>query len=112
MLRVLNKWKGEKIYLILGMIDGKDPINFISKLSSRVSSVTILPIKDHLHINLQQIKKILIKKPNFNLKLLSSDNIYDALLKIKKGSSGGKILICGSLYLAGEILKADGYNIN
>ncbi len=112
MLRVLNKWKGEKIYLILGMIDGKDPINFISKLSSSVSSVTILPIKDHLHINLQQIKNILINKPNFNLKLSSSGNIHDALLKIKKGSLGGKILICGSLYLAGEILKADGYNVN
>ena len=112
MLKVLNQWKGDKIYLILGMIDGKDPINFISTLAPRVTSVTILPIKDHLHINLQQIKRILINKPNFNLKLHSSNNIYEALSQIKKISSGGKIFICGSLYLAGEILKADGFSIN
>ena len=38
-------------------------------------------------------------------------DIREALTSIKRKFSSGKILICGSLYLAGEILKEDGFKI-
>ena len=38
-------------------------------------------------------------------------NILEAMKLIVKKFSSGRILICGSLYLAGQVLKDDGFKI-
>ena len=94
------------------MVEGKDPINFISNLAKKIKSVTLLPIKDHQYIHPNQIKNKLYEKFNNLFKVNCSTDLIEALENIKKKYSGGKVIICGSLYLAGEVLKKDGYRIN
>ena len=61
------------------------------------------------------LKRILISL-NKNLKGLKEIeicvNINEALRIVLNKFRKGKILICGSLYLAGQVLKNDGFKIN
>tara|TARA_B100001121_G_C18685747_1_gene620630 strand:- start:1012 stop:2319 length:1308 start_codon:yes stop_codon:yes gene_type:complete len=109
--QVFQEWKDEKIFLVIGMVEGKDPINFIKKLSDQIETVSILPINNHQYIHPNKIKNILNKKPNGKLKIQCCTGIFEALEEIKNNYISGKIMICGSLYLAGEVLAKDGYLI-
>ena len=109
--KVFRKWNKEKIFLIIGMVEGKDPINFINKLADQIESVSILPINNHQYIHPNKIKNILNKRPKEKLKIQCCTGIFEALDEIKKNYNSGKVMICGSLYLAGEVLEKDGYVI-
>jgi folylpolyglutamate synthase/dihydropteroate synthase len=54
---------------------------------------------------------LLLKKFNPDFDIECCLNIEEAIVVTEKKFSGGKILVCGSLYLSGEILRADGYKI-
>ena len=109
--KVVNSWEGGKLILIIGMINGKDPIKFLNKLIHNISLLIILPINDHQCIMPYEIKNLVVDnfKPKFDIECCL--NIEEAIIFTKKKFSDGKILICGSLYLSGEILRADEYKI-
>ena len=46
-----------------------------------------------------------------NMDVETCVNILEAMKLIVKKFSSGRILICGSLYLAGQVLKDDGFEI-
>lgn len=109
--KIVNNWEEKKIILIIGMINGKDPINFLNKLIGNISLLIILPINDHQCLMPYEIKNLVIKKFNPDFDIECCLNIEEAIVVTEKKFSGGKILVCGSLYLSGEILRADGYKI-
>ena len=109
--KIVNNWEEKKIILIIGMINGKDPINFLNKLIRNISLLIILPINDHQCVMPYEIKNLVIKEFNPNFDIECCLNIEEAIVITEKRFSGGKILVCGSLYLSGEILRADGYKI-
>ena len=109
--KIVNNWEEKKIILIIGMINGKDPINFLNKLIRNISLLIILPINDHQCLMPYEIKNLVIKKFNPDFDIECCLNIEEAIVVTEKKFSGGKILVCGSLYLSGEILRADGYKI-
>ena len=109
--KIVNNWEEKKIILIIGMINGKDPINFLNKLIHNISLLIILPINDHRCVMPYEIKNLVIKKFNPDFDIECCLNIEEAIVVTEKKFSGGKILVCGSLYLSGEILRADGYKI-
>lgn len=109
--KIVNNWEEKKIILIIGMINGKDPINFLNKLIHNISLLIILPINDHQCLMPYEIKNLVIKKFNPDFDIECCLNIEEAIVVTEKKFSGGKILVCGSLYLSGEILRADGYKI-
>jgi dihydrofolate synthase/folylpolyglutamate synthase len=109
--KIVNNWEEKKIILIIGMINGKDPINFLNKLIRNISLLIILPINDHQCLMPYEIKNLVIKKFNPDFDIECCLNIEEAIVVTEKRFSGGKILVCGSLYLSGEILRADGYKI-
>ena len=109
--KIVNNWEEKKIILIIGMINGKDPINFLNKLIHNISLLIILPINDHQCVMPYEIKNLVIKKFNPDFHIECCLNIEEAIVVTQKRFSGGKILVCGSLYLSGEILRADGYKI-
>ena len=47
-----------------------------------------------------------------NISIECSLDIKEVLKIIKEKYPSGKLVICGSLYLAGEVLKQDGFKIN
>ncbi len=107
----IKNWKKDKVFLVFGMMIGKDPIKFLKKIVNNVSAIFLVPIQDHQYIPPYEIKKKIISQLNIYEEVFCSLDIREALSIIKKYKSG-KILICGSLYLAGDILKEDGFKIS
>ena len=109
--QIVNGWEDKKVILIVGMIQGKDPITFLNKLIHNVSLLIILPINDHQCLMPYEIKNLVVERFNPNFDIECCLNIEEAIVITKKKFSGGKILVCGSLYLSGEVLTADNYKI-
>lgn len=84
------------IHLIIGMLANKEPSAIIKPLGSKVASITVLPIEGHEHHDAAA----------FGSKARAAPDIEAALkeLNIKAGEA---VLIAGSLYLSGEVLKAN-----
>tara|TARA_B100000989_G_scaffold298938_1_gene291208 strand:+ start:2831 stop:4117 length:1287 start_codon:yes stop_codon:yes gene_type:complete len=104
--RILSKWKSNHIILIVGMVNGKDPKSFLENLIDLANIAFAIPIKSSSYIKPEKIRQI------FKNKIKKGNSFDDVLKKIKMNYKEGKILICGSLYLAGEILEKDKYIIN
>ena len=107
----IKNWSDSKIILILGMIEGKDPKKFLEKIIHKVSLLILLPIDDHQYIHPYKIKENIKKNLASNMDVETCVNILEAMKLIVKKFSSGRILICGSLYLAGQVLKEDGFEI-
>lgn len=110
-LKFIENWSDINKILILGMTAGKNPTGFLRKIIDKFNFLILLPINDHQYIHPYEIKENVMKKLKKEIKTECCLNINDALNFVSKNFSSGKILICGSLYLAGEVLKADGFKI-
>ncbi len=89
---------GKPLHLILGMLTTKDPAPFFDHLKPYVTSATAIPIPEEK----------LAFAPEDLAKTLGIENAPDpetAIAEITKTSPNGRILITGSLYLAGNILS-------
>jgi len=81
------------LHLIIGMIEGKDPRAIINPLGDRMRTVTVIPVPGHEWHPVSA----------FGPRAKAAANIEDALLGVP--SDDFPILIAGSLYLAGEVLR-------
>ncbi|MEE2694828.1 MAG: Mur ligase family protein [Pseudomonadota bacterium] len=109
--KVIQEWKNENIILILGMTIGKQPINFLKQIIKNISALVLLPINDHHYIQPYEIKNDVLLKLKTKISIFCKLDIEEALATVKKRFSSGKILISGSLYLAGDVLRRDGFKI-
>ena len=101
----------KKIFLVMGMMVGKDPLGFLRNLIKDIEVIYLLPITDHQYIQPYEIMERLKKEIKTNIKIHCSLDVKEALRSITENYSSGKIIICGSLYLAGEVLKEEGFKI-
>ena len=94
------------VHLILGMLRHKDPCNFLKPLLPHVNSITLTQIPGEPHsLNSEELGAIL-KDLNINIPLSSASNYKQALESlINNIKDNAHILIGGSLYLAGVVLK-------
>ena len=81
------------LHLVIGMIEGKDPRAIIDPLAGRIRSLTVVPVPGHDHHPVSA----------FGPDARAAANVGDALLHLP--SDDFPILIAGSLYLAGEVLR-------
>jgi dihydrofolate synthase/folylpolyglutamate synthase len=96
---LINK---KDLIIILGMINTKDPKSYIAQFKNikEIKTITI-PNEESaisattLSIDLQKI----------GIKVSSADNLDEAIQSISSHHPAARILICGSLYLAGQVLK-------
>ncbi len=93
-------------HLICGMINSKNPLAFLKPMKNRVSSITGIKIPNEnaslsaKHI--YQAAKLICSNA------FVSETIEDAVSTVlfnKKSNSNFRIIFCGSLYLAGQILQ-------
>jgi dihydrofolate synthase/folylpolyglutamate synthase len=101
--KFLETLKGKKIYMILGMLNTKDPKVFLKHFTSNITAIKtiLIPQQDN-----SQDPKILAKVANeFGIKATPSQGITEALHEIANEDSNAIILITGSLYLMGEVLN-------
>jgi dihydrofolate synthase / folylpolyglutamate synthase len=95
------------VHVIIGMLSNKDVTGFLAPFANRIASLRAVPIPGHDHHNPKDIcreaQDALDVKQAYPV-----DNVESALTQIAQSGDAKRILICGSLYLAGEVLRANG----
>ncbi len=87
---------GEPVHLIIGMLSNKDPAAILAPMAGKLLSVSVIPAPGH------EAHKPEDFAPHTHLPVRSFPDVEQALLALPPG---GDVLIAGSLYLAGEVLR-------
>ena len=98
----LQRWPGPT-HVVVGMKRSKDPGTFLATLLSRAASATA--VREPGQHDALETAEIVAAAP----RVRQGTTVAEALAWLAGHQPpGGRILVCGSLYLAGEVLKADG----
>ena len=98
----INQLSNKKLCIILGMINTKDPISYLSKFD-KIDALTVITIpNEESAIDSNELYAGL-KKYYENVN--KADSIQEALANLNNNYQDARILICGSLYLAGKVLE-------
>ena len=98
----INQLTNKKLCIILGMINTKDPISYLSKFD-KIDALTVITIpNEESAIDSNELYAEL-KKYYENVN--RADSIQEALANLNNNYEDARILICGSLYLAGKVLE-------
>ncbi|MSP02885.1 MAG: bifunctional folylpolyglutamate synthase/dihydrofolate synthase [Acetobacteraceae bacterium] len=98
----LATWRDRPVHLIVGMKQAKDSAEFLRPLIPRAASVwAVAEPGQHNALPVEAIVAASggVARPG--------PTIAESLRKLPRGTGLGRVLICGSLYLAGEVLKMD-----
>jgi len=95
---------GPPVHVIIGMLKNKDAIGFLKPFAHKIASLRAVPIQGHEHHSpadmcawARDILDVADAMP--------FDDVSASLRAISAPSGPAQILICGSLYLAGEVLR-------
>jgi dihydrofolate synthase/folylpolyglutamate synthase len=97
----LASWDDRPVHLVVGMKQAKDAAEFLRPLLPHANTVwAVAEPGQHLALPVEAIVAASggVARPG--------PTVRDALAAMS-GSAPARVLICGSLYLAGEVLKAD-----
>lgn len=86
----------QRLHLIIGMIAGKDPMALVDPLRNNLASITAVPVPTHAHHSVEA----------FGTDAVAAPDVPAALAALPE--DGLPVLIAGSLYLAGEVLRLNG----
>ena len=98
----LASWRDQPIHLVVGMKQAKDSAEFLRPLIPLAASLwAVAEPEQHNALPIEAIVAASggIARPG--------PLVTDALQRIPRGDGPARVLICGSLYLAGEVLKRD-----
>jgi dihydrofolate synthase / folylpolyglutamate synthase len=98
--------KDAPLHVVIGMLRNKDVIGFIRPFAQRIVTLHAVPILGHEHHEPKEICRQAQEALGIE-NAYPMDNVEDALKRIAKNKKARNILICGSLYLAGQVLKAN-----
>lgn len=87
---------GHNVHLIIGMIAGKDPRGFMQLLGTIPASISVVPVPGHDWFGAEE----------FSPGAKSAADVHAALAALP--DDGLPVLITGSLYLAGAVLRLNG----
>lgn len=94
--------EGQKLSLLIGMLANKDIAGFLSPLREQISHIHSVPVEGHAH---HPAKAYAALCAQWGISHEAHSSIDAAGHIIGKETSFSPLLITGSLYLAGEILK-------
>ena len=101
--KTFKKWDQKKLYLVFGMLNSKNPrdfLNFFKKISTKLITVSIKSESPYYpNKKLYEIAKL----NEFNVE--TAETIKHAINKIISNEVPGRILICGSFYMYKEVSK-------
>ena len=101
--KTFKTWNKKKLYLIFGMLNSKNPKNFLNYFKEITTKLITVPIKsDSPYYTNKKLYEI-AKLNEFNVE--TAQAIGHALNKILLNESPGRILICGSFYMYKEVSK-------
>jgi dihydrofolate synthase/folylpolyglutamate synthase len=96
------------VHLVLGMLSNKDPAGLLSPFAEIATTLHAVPIANHEHHAPHALATV---AHTLGIAAHTADGIADALRDIVEIADVAEppiVLILGSLYLAGEVLRANG----
>lgn len=95
------------LHLVMGMIDTKNPAAFLEPFAGLVRSLTAVPVPGHAAY---APADIVAAAEALGIAAHPADSVAEALgaIAAEAGTPGPRVLICGSLYLAGLVLDVNG----
>ena len=95
------------MHLIFGMMESKDAHAFIAPFKGLVERIYTVPIPEEPNAFDAEALAEVARAEGFDV--VAAVSVPDALLKSQAALPGsGRVLICGSLYLAGHVLRLHG----
>jgi dihydrofolate synthase/folylpolyglutamate synthase len=95
------------VHLVFGMMESKDAHAFIAPFKGLVERVYTVPIPDEPNAFSADALAEIVRAEGFDA--VATSSLPDALTRSQAALEGpGRVLICGSLYLAGHVLKLHG----
>jgi dihydrofolate synthase/folylpolyglutamate synthase len=99
---VAASWGGREVHLIVGMKRGKDAIGFMDPLLPLAAEAwAVAEPGQHQALAVEDVVAAAHGRAR------PGPTVAEALARIAQQSPQATVLICGSLYLAGEVLKTD-----
>ncbi|WP_424830640.1 bifunctional folylpolyglutamate synthase/dihydrofolate synthase [Ruegeria sp.] len=103
---VLRKLPPKQTHMICGMLNTKDVTGYLAPLAAQATSLTAVSIPGEAATLSAQ--ETAAAAAEVNLPATTAESVSDALAAIIAQTPDARILICGSLYLAGNILRENG----
>jgi len=101
-----DRLEGRRLHLIIGMLANKDLDAYLAPFAGQVAHIHALPVKGHEHHPPERFAAVAAR---WGIDCTAHDTPDEAIAAIASSREAGpKLLIAGSLYLAGEILQANG----
>jgi len=98
----LAAWADQPLHLVVGMKSGKDIAGFLAPLLPLAASVyAVVEAGQHLAAPLDEVIAASAGRAR------PGPTVVSALAAIGREAPPGRVLVCGSIYLAGEVLKQD-----
>jgi dihydrofolate synthase/folylpolyglutamate synthase len=95
------------VHLAFGMMESKDAHAFIAPFKGLVERVYTVPIREEPNAFSAEALAEIVRGEGFDV--VATNSVPDALTRSQAALDGpGRVLICGSLYLAGHVLKLHG----
>lgn len=95
---------GPPVHVIIGMLKNKDALGFLAPFADKIESLCAVPIAGHEHHNPEDMCGTAQSSLNI-FDVRNGNSVADALSQLAKTHAPANVLICGSLYLAGEVLR-------
>ncbi|MBP6031355.1 MAG: bifunctional folylpolyglutamate synthase/dihydrofolate synthase [Sphingobium sp.] len=92
----------ERLTLLIGMLANKDVAGFLAPLRPHIGAIHSVPVEGHAHHGPEVFAAVASERGIAHSAHASLHDAADALAE-----ADGPLLITGSLYLAGEVLKAN-----
>lgn len=100
---VISQLPVRSTHLVCGMLNTKDISGYLTPLAQIADSLTAVSIPDEP--NTLPAEETARAAQNAGFEAYESANVLDAINAIIERSPGSRVLICGSLYLAGAVLR-------
>ena len=95
------------LHIVCGLLKNKDAMGFLRPFAGKIASFQAVPIPGHEHHDPNDLCHWVQTKLGI-IDAQPCDNVAAALRHIARHRQAGDVLICGSLYLAGVVLDANG----
>jgi dihydrofolate synthase/folylpolyglutamate synthase len=92
------------VRVIIGMLQNKDALGFLTPFAHKIETLIAVPIAGHAHHAPSELCDVARSKLHITDARTASD-IIAALGQLAWQQAPANVLICGSLYLAGEVLR-------
>lgn len=89
------------LHLVIGMLANKDVDAFLAPLRSNAAHIHALPVSGHDHHPAARFEAV---ARNWGIPFTAYDTVTSAMTAIANAGKPARILIAGSLYLAGDVL--------